>query len=416
MAPKDPTPLGLRKSFGFGDRLGLATPGHLAAAQKHDFAPIFAQQSIREMDRTRRTPAEVMSAARDALAEAGFDRAWGADADHLKTVADIDLTASAGFCFFTLDPSEYVDNRADTMDEESLRAQIRILVADGILPTDWTARYLDREFDIDLDQPLRFDSESLFRAAVKYARAIDHCGRLSSHISSTIPQERAELEISVDETESPTSPLEHLFFALELERRKIPIVSLAPRFVGAFEKGIDYIGDLKPFETELLRHVAIARTFGPYKISIHSGSDKFSIYPIIGRLCGELLHVKTAGTSYLEALRVVCRTESPLFDQIAEYSRSRFDEDKHSYHISTTAKQISDLFVDGRSREEKFLETIPGRQLLHVTFGSVLTVGKDMTGRPFRDSLLENLDREAALYREVLEHHLGRHLELLNAG
>src|SRR5512142_1517739 len=96
-------PLGLKKSFGFGDRLGLATPGHLAAARKFDFAPIFAQQSIREMERTQRTPQEVMTAARTALAERGFKGAWGADADHLKLPEHVDRTAAAGFCFFTID-------------------------------------------------------------------------------------------------------------------------------------------------------------------------------------------------------------------------------------------------------------------------------------------------------------------------
>jgi hypothetical protein len=416
MALQDPTPLGLSKSFGFGDRLGLATPGHLAATLKYDFAPIFAQQSIREMDRTRRTPSEVMGAARNALAEAGFEGVWSADGDHLKTVADIDITASAGFCFFTLDPSEFVENQADSMDEAALRAKVLTLVADGILPSNWTEPYLGREFDIGQGEPLRFDPGSLHRAAVKYARAIDHCGILAAHIAATIPEEKWELEISVDETDSPTTALEHLFFALELKRREIPVVSLAPRFVGAFEKGIDYIGDLNTFETELRRHEAIARIFGPYKLSIHSGSDKFSIYPIIGRICGPLLHVKTAGTSYLEALRVTCRTEPALFDEIAGYSRSRFDEDKATYHISTTDKQISALFEGKGDREELFLGTIPGRQLMHVTFGSVLTVGKSASGRPFKDAILENLDREADLHREVLENHLGKHLALLNAG
>jgi hypothetical protein len=77
MAVKDSTPLGLSKSFGFGDRLGLATPGHLAAARRHDFVPIFAQQSIRELDRTERTPSDVMDAARKALSDGGFERVGG---------------------------------------------------------------------------------------------------------------------------------------------------------------------------------------------------------------------------------------------------------------------------------------------------------------------------------------------------
>src|SRR5688572_5222099 len=102
-AVSDPSPLGLKKSFGFGDRLGLATPGHLESARKFDFAPVFAQQSIREMQRTNRTPEEVMSAARGALGTTGFTGGWGADADHLKTPEDVRRTAAAGFCFFTID-------------------------------------------------------------------------------------------------------------------------------------------------------------------------------------------------------------------------------------------------------------------------------------------------------------------------
>lgn len=412
----NPSVLGLKKSFGFGDRLGLATPGHLSASARFDFAPIFAQQSIREMERTRRSPAEVMDAARDALSQAGYTGIWGADGDHLKTEADIDATAAVGFCFFTLDPSEFVVNSADTMSQQDLAAAIASMVGDGVLPGDWTSLYLNRSFDLDSGEALTFSAEALSRAAVKYARSIHHCERLTRHIDRTVASGQSEIEVSVDETDSPTSPHEHLFFALELKRRQIQVVSLAPRFVGDFEKGIDYIGDIGRFERELERHVAIARYCGPYKISIHSGSDKFSIYPAIGRICGDLLHVKTAGTSYLEALRVVCRTDPALFDAIAQYSRARFDEDKRTYHISTTNAQIDAVFALNGDRENTFLETIPGRQLLHVTFGSVLTMGSDASGRPFKDALLENLTRESDLYAEVLDHHLGRHLQELVAG
>lgn len=412
----NPITLGLKKSFGFGDRLGLATPGHLSASSRYDFAPIFAQQSIREMDRTRRSPAEVMDAARNALQQAGYTGVWGADGDHLKNEADIDATAAVGFCFFTLDPSEFVENSADTMTEGALTASIASMVEDGVLTGDWDSHYLNRSFDLDSGEALAFSRENLSRAAVKYARSIHHCERLARHIDRTVAPEKSEIEVSVDETDSPTSPLEHLFFALELKRRNIQVVSLAPRFVGDFEKGIDYIGDIPRFEAELKRHVAIARYCGPYKISIHSGSDKFSIYPAIGRICGDLLHVKTAGTSYLEALRVVCRTDPALFDAIAQYSRSRFDEDIRTYHISTTNDQIDAVFARNGDREDSFLETIPGRQLLHVTFGSVLTMGSDPSGRPFKEALIENLTRESDLYAEVLDHHLGRHLKELVAG
>src|SRR5580765_4062520 len=106
-------PLSLTPSFGFGDRLGLATPGHIAAVRGTKFAPIFAQQSVRENARTGRTPQQVMDDARRAVDAAHWDAPWGADADHLKTVEDIPPFVEAGYTFFTIDPGEHVDNAAD---------------------------------------------------------------------------------------------------------------------------------------------------------------------------------------------------------------------------------------------------------------------------------------------------------------
>ncbi|MBL9174800.1 MAG: hypothetical protein JNL10_14780 [Verrucomicrobiales bacterium] len=415
-----PVPLGLKKSFGFGDRLGLATPGHLAAVRQFsDFAPIFAQQSIREMTRTQRTPAEVMSAARESLDAAGFADVWGADGDHLKTPEDVRSVAAAGFCFFTIDPSAFVENAADTMDEAALRSAVARQETDGLYEGfRWRDYYLDRVFTVSSRMaPLRFDEESLLRAIVKYGRATAHAAEMGTVIAS-VSGGRGEIEVSVDETDSPTSPLEHLFFALELQRRGVPnLVSLAPRFVGEFEKGVDYRGDLERFETLLEIHAAIARFAGPYKISIHSGSDKFSVYPIIGRVCGSKLHVKTAGTSYLEALRVAARVAPALFAEIAAYCRGRFDTDRASYHISTTSAEVAALPpYRGPSDEPVYLDERAGRQLLHVTFGSVLTQGVDSRGRRFREGLLEVLHGNAALHGEFLERHFVKHLSQLNAG
>lgn len=409
-----PAILGLKKSFGFGDRLGLATPGHIAAARKSDFAPIFAQQSIREMDRTQRTAEEVMAAAQAGIKSAGWDQAWGADADHLKTEADVQRTAAAGFCFFTIDPSAFVVNEADRMDEARLKQEVASQVADKVFAdTGWTSHYFGKSFG-----QLRFTEEKLLRAAVKYARAIAHCEKMGGHIEKASAGRPYEIEVSVDETDSPTSTLEHLFFALELRRRGVKnIVSLAPRFIGEFEKGIDFRGDLKAFEASLAEHVAIAREYGPYKISVHSGSDKFTAYPVIGRLCGDLLHVKTAGTSYLEALRAVVRKNRPLFAEIAAYCVGRFENDRKSYHISTTNEEVASLSNVAPANYEKFyLDERPGRQLLHVTFGSVLTIGKDSKGRSFKDGILEVLHNDPALYAELLDIHFTRHLSLLNAG
>lgn len=414
-----PTVLGLKKSFGFGDRLGLATPGHVAAVAKTDFAPIFAQQSVREMERTQRTPNEVMKAAQTHLAKLQWSQPWGADADHHKTAHDVKRSAAAGFTFFTIDPSAFVENNADRMTEAELSVAVQKQYNDGVWDSAaWQESYLDKIFDVDT-MSLRFTREQLLRAAVKYARAIHHTAHVAAAIKFECIGRPFEIEVSVDETESVTSPLDHLFVGLELKRRKVPnVVSLAPRFIGEFEKGIDYRGDFKRFEQQLTEHVAVARYCGPYKISVHSGSDKFSIYPIIGRVCGNLLHLKTAGTSYLEALRVVARTAPELFAEICAFSRGRFDADRKSYHISTTQVEIDALrpFSRGAADEALYLDDRVGRQLLHVTFGSVLTQGTDSKGRKFRHGILDALEKNPDLHLEFLVKHFDKHLSGLSRG
>src|SRR5687768_14612277 len=117
-------PLALRPSFGFGDRLGLATPGHIVAVRGTKFAPVFAQQSVRENERTRRTPQQVIHDAKRAVEAAGWDLPWGADADHLKTVEDLAPFVEAGYTFFTVDPGGYVDNTADTDSADVLKQKV----------------------------------------------------------------------------------------------------------------------------------------------------------------------------------------------------------------------------------------------------------------------------------------------------
>src|SRR5580765_3208179 len=121
------TTLGLDPSFGFGDRLGVATPGHVASMKRagKGIKPIFAQQSIREMTRTQRSPEQVMGDAVRGAKEAGWTDVQGADADHLKTPQDVDRTADAGFVFFTIDPSGDVDAKADDYTVDQLAGEFK---------------------------------------------------------------------------------------------------------------------------------------------------------------------------------------------------------------------------------------------------------------------------------------------------
>jgi len=397
-----PQPLGLKKSAGCGDRLGLATPGHIRAVRHAgNIAPILAQQSMRENARTGRTPQQVIDDALWGVFQEGWRGPWGADADHLKTTDDVDLCVTAGYTFFTIDPGDHVDNAAHTAPLDVLRDKFRALpwaeLEDS--PDDLRGRYLGQRFEVET-LTWEFDETVLLQAAAKYGRAIAHTVRMYRHL--TRQTQNFELEVSVDETEIPTSPHEHFFVASELKRLGVQWVSLAPRYIGRFEKGVDYIGNLAQFEAEFVKHVAIARHLGPYKLSLHSGSDKFSIYPIIARHAGDLVHLKTAGTSYLEALRAIARMAPPLFREILTFAHERYDEDKATYHVSADPARVpaSDQLAD--SELAGVLDLFDGRQVLHVTFGSVL----ERFGRQLKEVLAQHQE----VHYAALETHFRKHL------
>ncbi|NDD63559.1 MAG: hypothetical protein EBZ36_06225 [Acidobacteria bacterium] len=399
-----PTTLGLRKSAGCGDRLGLATPGHLRAVRKSTLAPILAQQSIRENARTGRTPQQVMDDALWGVFEDGWRAGFGADADHLKSTADIDACAAAGFTFYTIDPGEHVDNEADT-------APVQLLVEKaGALPWNELETSWDETLSslgsrpIDLGAfSVTLTTEEVLRAAAKYGRVVAHTVRMYRHLEKVKSGQPFELEMSVDETETVTTLAEHIYIAHELRRLGVKWVSLAPRYVGDFEKGVDYIGDLADFEESFARHLAVARTFGPYKLSLHSGSDKFSVYPIAARLAGDLVHLKTAGTSYLEALRAIATVNPALFREIVAFARDRYQQDRASYHVSAqvTLMPVPEEMPDQRLPE--LLEDFHAREILHVTFGSVLNHPN------FREPFFTTLREHEEVYYQMLDKHFTRH-------
>ena len=399
-----PVPLSTQTSAGCGDRLGLATPGHAwAARQFAEIAPVFAQQSVRENSRTGRTPQQVMDDAVWGLFQEGWRESWGADADHLKTPDDVDEFAAAGFTFYTIDPGDHVDNKAHTASSTIVAGKVQALPWDALEDTkrDMEQRYLNRAISVGAFS-MTLNREPLYRAAAKYGRAIAHTARMYRYLVERMGDTPFELEVSVDETETPTSPEEHLFVVSELKRLGVEWVSLAPRYIGRFEKGVDYIGDLDVFKTELTQHTAIARAFGPYKLSIHSGSDKFTIYPIIARLTGGLVHVKTAGTSYLEALRTVGQVDPLFFRRILALARERYETDRATYHVSAQLGKVPAPHALDDADLPDLLEQFDARQVLHVTFGSVLD--------QFGGRLLATLQQHEEVYYGMLETHFQRHL------
>lgn len=402
----NPVPLGERTSFGFGDRLGQATPGHIAAlrAAGDGIAPIFAQQSVRENTRIGRTPQQVMDDAIWGIIEAGWQGDWGADADHIKDLAHIDDFVRAGYTFYTIDPSDHVDNAAQTDSLSALRNKVDALpwraleTSFEMLQAEYAAQPIVLE-----GVALRFDDGALERALAKYGHALAHTVTVAREISRQLGGAPFDLEMSVDETDTPTTVEEHYLIANELLKRDVPVVSLAPRFVGKFQKGVDYMGDLTEFATELDGHAAVMRHFGRYKLSVHTGSDKFSIYDMVNDATRGKAHVKTAGTSYLEALRVISTVNPPLFRRVLDLGHARFETDRKTYFLDCRPENVPAAEALADAQLPALLDDFDARQLLHVTFGPAL----DTYGREIHATIAAH---EAA-YEAALTAHFVRHLQ-----
>lgn len=397
-----PQPLGLQTSMGFGDRLGLATPGHILAVRKSGVAAIFAQQSVRENARTGRTPQTVLDDAMWGVFQSGWREHWGADADHLKTTGDISPFVAAGYSFFTVDPGEYVDNAAPHDTLNALAQKVAALPWDTLQDslTDLRTRYVNQSFALESGM-LTFSEETLLRAAAKYGRAVAHAVTMYREIARQRAGLEFDFEVSVDETETPTLADEHFYIANELARLNVRVTSLAPRFIGRFEKGVDYIGELDALATNLDQHAALARHFR-YKLSLHSGSDKLSMYPLIARSTAGLVHVKTAGTSYLEALRAIALVHPELFRAILTLARERYATDRATYHVSAEVARVSEAATLSDAQLPALLNQFDAREVLHVTFGSAL--------QRFGSDIVSTLGAHELEYESVLQKHFAKHL------
>ncbi|GBD91971.1 hypothetical protein BMS3Abin04_02703 [bacterium BMS3Abin04] len=407
-----PKIIGLNNSFGFGDRLGIANAGHLRSLAGFDFEPVLAQQSIRELTRTQRKPSDVMDAAVFACLQEGWTSGFGADADHLKTKEDIQLMLKEGYTFFTFDPSDFVNNYADTLAEEKLNEFLDDF-GWGRFETffeELKKTYCKKKLNINNSNlSLEVSEMELKRALVKYGNALLHIKILYEYLLEIKAPQEVEVEISIDETESVTSAFEHYFIADQLHRLGIDYISLAPRFIGDFEKGIDYKGDIQVFEDEFKKHVLILKHFGDYKLSLHSGSDKFTAYKIIAKY-DIPIHIKTAGTSYLEALRTIASVKPDLFREILDYSRTLYNKEKRTYRVSASVEKTKPAAEYSDTELLNLLNDDNARQILHVTYGRILTDKNSNGEYLFKEKLFSALIENQDLYDKCLTKHFIKHL------
>ncbi|MEI6494136.1 MAG: tagaturonate epimerase family protein, partial [Verrucomicrobiota bacterium] len=284
-------------SLGIGDRFEREGMAQLAAFQKAadagvELVPVW-NKSNREHNLIGSTPADTRKAAEAAVKTAGWKGAYHLDADHigLKTVDRF-----LPHCdFYTIDVADFIGLPAAAEDSESVRATLAPLVG--------------RTFSgIGQSKPL--DGEMVEKFLSRYALAVREAGKIHRHIESARGTGNFIAEVSTDEAETPQSPIELFLILGALAGEGVRVSTIAPKFTGRFNKGVDYVGDVRQFEREFEQDLVALRVAvdefdlpPELKISVHSGSDKFSLYGPIRKLLDKHaagLHLKTAGTNWLE--------------------------------------------------------------------------------------------------------------------
>lgn len=394
-------------SLGLGDRLGLASAGHLRLIKDTDVFPVLAQQSIRELNLTGRNYDGVLSDACWAVFQEGYTKGFGADGDHLKTKEEVRMALDCGYTMITLDCSEHIDKTVDSKCDDDIDIMYSSISIEK--RNSFEEKYLNKTHTISGETDITFSFKELKRAVLIYMKAVDFAIDVYDNVVDKCGRV-IDFEMSIDETQTQTLPQDHYFVAAELFAASVRPVSIAPKFHGEFQKGIDYKGEIEVFEQEFAIHESIARHFG-YKLSIHSGSDKFSIFPIIADKTKAHIHLKTAGTNWLEALKVIAEVDASLFREIYVFALNNLSEAKKYYHVSVdidSAPKLSDLDDCNLSN---LLEIEASRQILHITYGLILLLKDDAGHSIFRDKIYSILYSNENTYYEKLETHLGRHIE-----
>lgn len=287
-------------SFGLGDRFGHQGKAQLEAVMKArragiEITPVW-NKSNREHKIIGTRPAHVRREADDAVAACGWDGAYFVDADHIG-LGNVDKFIGASD-FFTLDVADFIAKKSEQTDVNAFAEK--------------HSKYIGSLAVAGIDRRLQIGEELIRSAAGKYLLAVKEAGRIYRHIEAAKGQGSFVTEVSMDETDEPQTPVEMLFILAAIADEGIPAQTIAPKFSGRFNKGVDYVGEVEDFASQFEQTIAVvAFAVGQFalpaqlKLSVHSGSDKFSIYGLINRALkkfGAGVHIKTAGTTWLEEL------------------------------------------------------------------------------------------------------------------
>ena len=405
-----------RYTFGMGDRFGQEGEAQLGAVLEANrrglpVHPVW-NKSNREHTLIGTVPASLRAEADAAVRALGWTRPYYVDADHinLKTVDGFVACSN----FFTIDVADFVGRSAPAPD------------IDAFIDAH---RHLCGRLEVaGLPAPLAITEAALRAAASTYLLAMQEAGRIYRRICERKGNQDFVVEVSVDEAETPQGPRELLSILAMLAAERVPVQTIAPKFTGRFNKGVDYVGDLVQFEREFEADLCVVaqavRTFGlpdTLKLSVHSGSDKFSLYPIIHRQIQRHragLHVKTAGTTWLEEViglaragdeglaiaRDIYRGAYEKYDDLTAPYRTVIDIDRTTLPTPDQVEGWAGTrFAETLSHNQQHPSYHPGfRQLVHVGFKVAAHMGPRFT-----QALVTHRKTIAALVAEnLLERHL----------
>lgn len=313
-------------SFGIGDRFGHEGIAQLQAViqareEGLSISPVW-NKSNREHEIIGTAPADVRREADRAVKDLDWNESYFVDADHI-TMKSVDKFIHSSN-FFTIDVAEFIGVGASREEVENF--------------VDHNRAYIGKLTVTGIDEPLGVTEQILRSIAQNYLPAINEAEKIYTHIHSR-KKEHVVTEVSMDEVDAPQSPIELFFILKTFAERDVILDTIAPKFTGRFNKGVDYVGDINHFRNELEQNLLIiAHIVKSYhlskniRISVHSGSDKFSLYGVINELIRKYragIHVKTSGTTWLQELTglAISGDDGPsMIKYIYNEALKRYDE------------------------------------------------------------------------------------------
>jgi hypothetical protein len=406
-------------SFGIGDRFGHQGKAQLSALLKAkaagiDIIPVW-NKSNREHGIVGTAPLNVRQEADESVSSLGWTGEYYVDADHIN-LSNVDPYVEHSD-FFTIDVADYISEPADPKTKDLFIEDNKKYVGDLLIP--------------GISKTYRITEELLSGIADRYLYATQKASEIYQHITGMKGEGKFIPEVSMDEVEEPQSPVELFFILGALAREELPLQTIAPKFTGRFNKGVDYEGELSQFEQEFEEDLLVIdfaiKEFGlpeNLKLSVHSGSDKFSIYPVIGRLIKKYdkgIHVKTAGTTWLEEIIGLAAAEGDALALAKQIYRTAFDKQEalcapYAAVIDIKPGELPSPDVVDAWNGIKFADTlrhIPGHPDYNPNFRQLIHVGYKVAS-DLGDEYYRNLEKHAEIIGQNVEENIfDRHIKRL---